>query len=271
MIDAPSPLLSEAQAWSALLALRSGRDPGGALRRGPGGRWVAAAAPSPDARRLLALFLPILGAGDRPLVVAHLAQSLDGRIATDSGASQWITGPEDITHCHRLRAACDAVLVGAETAVLDNPRLTVRTVEGPDPLRVVLDPRRRLRADCALCDGSSPTAVLSAGAGPDRLGRARVLRLPERDGAIAPRDIIEALAGLGVRRLYIEGGGLTVSSFLRAGCVDRLHLCVAPMLLGSGRPAISLPGLRSLSEAMRPETACYRLGADMLFDCAITP
>ncbi|MEO0604067.1 MAG: RibD family protein, partial [Myxococcota bacterium] len=100
----------------------------------------------PDNDELVDLYRPVLEPEppDRPYVVAHLAQSLDGCIALPAGESQWISGHEDLVHTHRLRALCDAVLVGARTVVHDDPQLTVRHVEGPHPLRVVLDPNGRL-------------------------------------------------------------------------------------------------------------------------------
>jgi len=93
------------------------------------------------------LYLPICSATrERPLTLGHLGQSLDGFIATHAGDSRWVTGEQNMLHMHRLRALCDAVMVGAGTVAIDDPQLTTRLVEGPNPLRVVIDPDRRLTA-----------------------------------------------------------------------------------------------------------------------------
>jgi diaminohydroxyphosphoribosylaminopyrimidine deaminase/5-amino-6-(5-phosphoribosylamino)uracil reductase len=256
--------LTSSDAWRSLLALRAGQ-PQDTFLLLPGG-WRLLRPLDAEAAQLVALMMPALAApADRPYVIAHLAQSLDGRIATSSGASQWITGPEDLTHCHRLRAICDAVLVGAETAALDRPRLTVRRVEGPQPLRVVLDPGLRLPAEGPLFSGAQTLRICTLGA-PGCEGPG-VLALPaEEDGNIPPAAILEALHARGVARLYIEGGGVTVSSFLRDGLLDRLHVAVAPVLIGSGRPSLQLPQIDSLAGTLRPAVARYPIGADTLFD-----
>src|SRR5213083_1641814 len=113
--------------------------------------WVPEAgwqmAPSSDAARhaVIDLYLPICSAtAARPITVGHLGQSLDGFIATHAGESRWVTGPENMVHMHRMRALCDAVIVGAGTVAADDPQLTTRLVDGPNPIRVVLDPTRRL-------------------------------------------------------------------------------------------------------------------------------
>lgn len=221
--------------------------------------------PAPAA---LSMYLPLLTVpAHRPLVFAHLAQSLDGRIALDAGASQWLSGPADLDHTHRLRALADAVLVGASTVALDNPRLTVRRVPGRNPLRLVIDPMLRLSPDHTVFQSdAAPTLVICRADAPGD-APAEVLRLPVRDGALCPRDICAALWARGVRRLMIEGGGVTVSRFLSAGRLDRLHLVVAPVVLGQGRPSLRLEAITSLDEATRPKVTRHALGVDTLFDC----
>ena len=110
--------------------------------------WLDAAGDCDDGGAMVDLYLPICSATPaKPITVGHLGESLDGFIATHTGDSRWVTGPANVVHMHRLRALCDAVIVGAGTVAADNPRLTTRLVEGPNPLRVVLDPGRRLPAD----------------------------------------------------------------------------------------------------------------------------
>ena len=238
---------------------------------------------SPADAGLSPLYGPLLTGGrpgDRPgdrqsdrLVLGRIAQSLDGRIATTSGASRWISGPEDIAHTHRLRALFDAVVVGARTVRADDPKLTTRAVEGPSPVRVVLDPRRRLDARFQVFQDGPETLVLCAedAPGPDRLGHAHIVPLPHAGDALCPDAILATLAARGLHRVFVEGGGVTVSRFLAAGALDRLHVTIAPLLLGEGVPAFCLPPAASLAEAPRFDWTVHRLGADVLLDIRLPP
>ena len=230
----------------------------------------------PPSGALGALFGPLLApprAADGCMVVGRLAQTLDGRIATASGSSQWIGGEGDILHTHRLRALCDAVVVGAGTVRQDDPRLTTRECAGPHPVRVVLDTDRRLSGEYRLFREGPPTLLLAAedAAGSDRLGIAEVVRLP-RDPAQGGLDIpaiLGALAARGLRRIFVEGGGVTVSRFLAAGCIDRLHVTVAPVLLGSGIPAFTLPEAARIADGLRFAWTVHAMPPDVLFDIAL--
>lgn len=225
-------------------------------------------------QQLIDLYLPLCLQG-QSWVLAHLGQSLDGHIALESGASRYVTGQENLIHVHRLRALCDAVLVGANTVECDNPQLTTRLVQGPSPVRVVLDPTLRVSAERALFhDRAAETWVLCA------RGRAAARRFPvgveviELDcdvRELSPSLVVEVLAARGKRWVFVEGGGVTVSHFLRTGALDRLHLTIAPVLLGAGIPGVSLPALSDLALALRPRTRRFHLGQDVLFDCALEP
>lgn len=214
------------------------------------------------------LYLPLRVSAD--LVVAQIGQSLDGRIATESGHSHYVTGPADIRRLHRVRALVDAVVVGAGTVAADNPRLTVRHVEGPNPVRVVLDPHGRLSADRhVFTDAAAKTLVVRraptgrTGLSPDGCD---LLVPANKAGMFEPAVLVVALRGLGYRRILVEGGGATVSRFVQAGVVDRLHVTVAPILIGSGRHGLTLAPITSLDQALRPRTRQFRLGDDVLFD-----
>ena len=223
------------------------------------------------------LFAPLLApptAPDGCVVVGRLAQTLDGRIATLSGSSQWIGGRGDILHTHRLRALCHAVVVGAWTVRHDDPLLTTRECSGPNPVRVVLDTERRLDPDRRVfAEGGPPTLLVCAedATGPDRMGAAEVVRLPRDSvvGGLHLPALLRLLASRGLARVFVEGGGVTVSRFLAAGCLDRLHVTVAPVLLGSGIPAFTLPEAARIADGLRFGWTPHALAPDMLFDIAL--
>lgn len=203
----------------------------------------------------------------RPRVTLKLATSLDGRIATAAGESQWITGEAARTQAHRLRAAHDAVLVGVETVLADDPRLTVRIPghDAPQPLRVVLDSRLRTPPHARLAgDGEAPTLIVSAVAG--EVGRAEVAVVPAGpDGRPTPAAALDLLAARGVARVMIEGGGEVAAAFLRAGLVDAVEWFRAPVLLGGeGRPCVAALSLAALADAPRfRRLAVEPLGDDL--------
>ena len=244
-----------------------------AWRRGAG--WEVRLPPDDPGRPLLDLYLPLCGAtAARPITVAHLGQSLDGFIATHAGESRWVTGEENMRHMHRLRALCDAVIVGPGTVAADDPLLTTRLVTGPNPLRVVLDPSRRLGPDHRVfTDDQAETLYICAASavkpGETRFGRASIACVAGTNDGIDPADVIRLLRARGCARVFIEGGGVTVSRFLQANVLDRLHVTIAPLLIGAGRPAIRLPAPAALGDCHRPTYRVFRMGGDVLFDCDV--
>jgi riboflavin-specific deaminase-like protein len=219
------------------------------------------------------LFGPLRsGAADELVAVAQIGQSLDGRVATATGHSHYINGPAGLAHLHRLRALVDAVVIGVGTALADNPQLTVRRVSGPQPARIVIDPGGRLSAGARLlaADGVRRLVVTGAGARPPLPTGIELIGLPKTDGQIAPAAILAALAEHGFRRVLIEGGADTVSRFLAANCLDRLHVIVAPIILGSGRAGLSLPPIARVDQAKLMPIRLHRLGDDVLFDCDLS-
>ncbi len=205
---------------------------------------------------------------DRPFVIAQLGQSLDGRIATSTGESQWINCDGALDHVHRLRALVDAVVVGVGTAVADNPLLNVRRVEGRSPARVVIDPWGRLPPDshCLRDDGVRRLLVRSVDV--DVPAGCEAIKINARDRKVSPKEIVASLFERGLRRILIEGGSRTISEFIDADALDRLHVLVAPIIIGSGKAGLSLNPVGKLSEARRPRTHVHMLpGGDVLFDC----
>ena len=209
---------------------------------------------------------------DDLVIVGQVGQSLDGRVATATGHSKYINCPAGIEHLHRLRALVDIVVVGVGTALADNPQLTVRQVAGPQPARAVIDPRGRLGANAKVVRRGrrSPSVDYDrrlAGAPPPGV---EIITLPAEDGNIAPSAIAASLAGAGMRRMLIEGGADTVSRFIAARCLDRLHVTVAPVMLGAGGPGIELPPLERADQAHRMPVRVHKIEDDVLFDCDLS-
>jgi riboflavin-specific deaminase-like protein len=218
---------------------------------------------------LLALHRPLIRRmAHGPLTLGQLGQSLDGRIATAGGDSYYVTGEANRTHLHRLRALVDAVVVGAGTVLHDDPQLTVRACAGANPTRVVIDSRGQLSDRHGVFrDGQAPTLVYRGAGSGVPLGDASVIPLALGEGGYDPAWLLADLQARGLRHVLIEGGGVTVSRFLAAGLLDRLHVCVAPLIIGSGRPGVTLPEVASLSEATRPPVRPFAMPPDTLFDC----
>jgi diaminohydroxyphosphoribosylaminopyrimidine deaminase/5-amino-6-(5-phosphoribosylamino)uracil reductase len=206
------------------------------------------------------------GVIDDLVLVGQCGQSIDARIATPSGDSHYINGDAGLDHLHRLRALVDAVVIGVGTAIADNPQLTVRRVLGPNPARAIIDPNGRLplTARALTADGTRRLVVTSPRS-PARLpAGVEIVALAPDNGRLAPAAIACALAERGFRRILIEGGAETVSRFLAAHCLDRLHILVAPIILGAGRPSLTLPPLRRIGDAARLPMRAHALGAHVL-------
>jgi riboflavin-specific deaminase-like protein len=219
------------------------------------------------------IFAPLCrGTVDDLVVVGQIGQSLDGRIATASGHSKYINCPAGIEHLHRLRSLVDIVVVGVGTAIADNPQLTVRRVPGPQPARAVIDPNGRLGSDARLFsnDGSRRLLITVEGTRCSVPDGVEIVALPARDGEIAPSAIVAALARMGMRRILVEGGADTLSRFLIARCLDRMHVTVAPVILGEGGPGIVLPSAERADRVPRMPVRVHKIEDDVLFDCDLS-
>lgn len=197
-------------------------------------------------------------------VVAQSAQSIDGFLATRTGDGAGLSGPADHRHLHQLRGLADAVVVGAQTVVNDDPLLTVRLASGSNPARVVLDPHGRIPVGAAvLARPDAPTLWLT---GPDALSTpetpSHVTRIRLGSGPWSPDDVLRELRIRGLRRVLVEGGGRTVSSFLAANALDRLFLTTVPILLGDGVPGVRVPPVERVADAPRWPTRRFALGDD---------
>lgn len=169
---------------------------------------------------------------DRPLVICHVAQTLDGKIACANGQSKWIGNEENLRHAHRMRALCDAVMIGKNTLEQDQPLLTVRHVDGDDPVKLHLignsmSGNTYLR-ECKVVKGEETTVI-------------------EWDSL---DDLLKSLKAFGIESIYLEGGGKSISYFLHHQSVDLLQIHIAPILLGSGFPSFSFPEVLSINDAL---------------------
>ncbi|WP_435843036.1 bifunctional diaminohydroxyphosphoribosylaminopyrimidine deaminase/5-amino-6-(5-phosphoribosylamino)uracil reductase RibD [Streptomyces lavendulae] len=202
----------------------------------------------------------------RPHVTWKYAATLDGRSAAADGTSRWITSAESRADVHRLRAECDAVLVGGGTLREDDPHLAVRGVEGAtQPLRIALDTHAGLLPTARILDDAAPTLiVVGEDADTRHLPGVEVLRMPLHDGHIGVHDLLGRLYARGVRSLFLEGGPTLAGTFLQAGAVDRVIGYLAPALLGAGPAALAGAGVDTISDAVRLDlTEAVRVGPDL--------
>mgnify|MGYP001823082815 CR=1 FL=1 len=243
--------------WSAIRQLRDGSV-------APDADWT-------DAEHAAwSLYAPIAASrGETPFLLAQVGQSLDGRVATITGDAADISGMEGLKHLHRCRALCDAVVIGVRTALTDDPQLTVRLVPGQSPARVVIDPRGRLPNSARVLADDGVRRIVVQAVDTDRPEGVEVIRLRASERWISPEAIRTALFDAGFGSMLIEGGGVTIAGFLEAGLLNRLHVAVAPLIIGAGPAGLRTAPIAQLSDALRPETSIYGLETDVVFDCAL--
>jgi GTP cyclohydrolase II len=215
---------------------------------------------------------------DRPAVVVKLAQSLDGRIATASGDSRWISSEPERAVSHALRAACDGVMVGANTVQRDDPQLTVRAVAGASPTRIVLDSGLRSSlASTVFSDGGSTLVVTTDGGDEARrtalrdAGVAVEVVDADAEGRVDVHAALRRLRELGLQVVLVEGGATLVTSLLAAGVVDRLIVSTAPIVLGSGVDAVGDLAIARVAEAVKlTGVVTARVGDDVVIAGDVT-
>jgi len=233
------------------------------------------------ARTLLRIYLPCLLGGFRArlngqlFLLAHLAQTLDGRIACKNGHSKWISNEANLRHAHRLRALHDAVMVGARAVESDDPQLTVRHVTGRNPRRVVLNGSGSvLRASRAfqVCEGAGSLFVCQEDAPdlPALNGTNEIVRVAGVDRLFGTDEMARPLVERGLHSIFLEGGGRTVSHFIHAGAIDVLHLHIAPRILGSGINGFDLPEIMHIDEAPQMHMEHFSMDGELLFECRRT-
>ena len=189
---------------------------------------------------LFKIFLPVVCSNKKTQFIAHIAQSLDGFIATDSGESKYISGKDNIEHIHRLRAISDVIIVGANTYIEDKPKLSTRLVEGSNPKIYIFDPKRILKKKKM----SSEINLIT-------------------DMSLIKRELN------GYKTIYVEGGGKTISQFMKKNILNRIHICLCPIILGGGRPSFIQDKYVSINDLKSHVAECYKMGDDVLIDLKI--
>jgi riboflavin-specific deaminase-like protein len=236
----------------------------------PTGETVREAAPR--ALDVTALLGPVTPSDHRPYVVLKYAQTLDGRIATRTGDSKWISGEAERRASHALRAACDAVLVGIGTVIADDPQLTVRLVPGASPLRIVLDTTLRIPSGAQILADPASTLVITT----ERSTRVRRQELRDRSVGVHVVDaappcgvdlnaMLALLREAGVQTLLVEGGAAVITSFLRHRLVDRIIVGIAPTIVGAGTEAVGDLSVVRVSDGLRlTGRSVHTLGDDVV-------
>ncbi|NER84083.1 MAG: RibD family protein [Leptolyngbya sp. SIO1D8] len=185
----------------------------------------------------------------RTITISHFAQSLDGKIATKEGNSKWIGNEENLIHAHRMRALCDAILIGSNTLIYDNPSLTVRNVAGKDPVKVVIGKSNELDFS-KLLENDARVIYITNDKNNCQIGEVETIDTKTCQGVIDCDKILKALYSRGIYSLYIEGGSKTVSNFLINDSIDVVQLHIAPLIMGSGIVNFSLPEIKAINESI---------------------
>ena len=225
------------------------------------GEWSAAE------RAALDLYGPLARRDISALSVGQIGQSIDGRIATANGDVGKVSGPDGLAHLHRMRALVDGVVIGVKTAVHDSPQLTVRLCEGTNPARIVIDPSGRLPNDSPVLQEDGVRRIVIQAAESKRSQGVEVITLAAPGGQFDPAHIIDALRQAGLSNLLIEGGSFTISKFMEAGLLDRLHVAVAPIVIGDGPMGLTVAGSHNnLEDLWSANTRTYALGLETIYD-----
>jgi diaminohydroxyphosphoribosylaminopyrimidine deaminase/5-amino-6-(5-phosphoribosylamino)uracil reductase len=228
-----------------------------------------------ECRALNEVYLKYTAAGV-PYITVKWAQTLDGKIATAGGDSKWISSPESLKLAHRLRATHDAILVGVNTVLKDDPELTTRLVKGRNPVRVILDSNLRIPLDSKVLSNQAAAKTLVAAtpaAPPEKLSALKKLGIevlttpPDSDGRVDLKALLKALAQRQISSLLVEGGAETITSFLRLGLADKVIAIIAPKLMGSGTAVLADLNITDLSQSLKLTfTRVYRSGVDMVVE-----
>jgi riboflavin-specific deaminase-like protein len=214
-----------------------------------------------------------------PYVTLKWAQTLDGRIAAADGSTTRISSPPSLKLAHKLRATNDAILVGVNTVIKDNPELTTRLVKGRNPLRVILDSTLRIPLDSQVLQNQDKAKSLVAAtpradkkklAALKKMGIEVLITPPDKTDRVDLKKLLKALGERDITSLLVEGGAEVITSFLKLGLMDKLVVIIAPRLLGSSTPSVSDLNITDLSKAFKLTfDKVYRSGEDIVVEAVI--
>ncbi len=194
--------------------------------------------------------------------ISHFAQTLDGRISSCSGDSKWIGNEENLIHAHRMRALCSSILVGSKTIESDNPKLNVRMVEGPNPVKVILGGNGQFSRNTYNAINQSTLIFQDSNTTPTPFERIQISKNPDYN----PHEVLDELAKRGIYSVYIEGGSYTTSSFLKEKALDQVQLHFSPRIIGSGNSSFNFEGIDKINEAITFSSGEYiPIGDDIMF------
>lgn len=220
-------------------------------------------------RRIFELYLPYVFLPyfarklKKTFVITHFAQTLDGRIASVSGDSKWIGNQQNLIHSHRMRALMDGIIIGSKTLAMDNPKLTVRHVEGDDPCKILIGGDELDIDEFHLSKGE---IIIFSQNQDNKNQKIQKHRIHKDKNTYRTRDILDILFQSEIYSVYIEGGSFTTSAFLNQGSIDQVQIHFAPIILGSGITGFNFGGVKSLKEGIHFKSFRYRhIGDQMMF------
>ena len=215
-------------------------------------------------KELFDIFLPIILNNKNPYIIGHLAQTLDGFIATHSGESKYISCKANIEHIHRIRAISDVILVGANTVLYDNPMLTTRLVKGNNPMRLILDPKNKIKGTEKVFknpDNNSFKIVSNK-----TKEKKNSFYISASKNGFKSNNLISLFKKLNKRIIFVEGGGYTISNFYKNGILNRLHLCISPVVVGDGKNSFLIEKKKFIKDFKRHKIQYFKMEKDILCD-----
>ena len=232
-----------------------------------------------ECRRLNEVYFKYIQTGI-PFVTLKFAQSLDGRIATATGDSRWISSEPSLKFAHQLRSLHDAVLVGVGTVLKDDPQLTVRLVKGRNPLRLVADSRLRITLNSKILkeqEIAHTVIVATPQADKEKLSSLNQMSIEvlmveaDKDGEVTLKDLLQKLGRRNISSILVEGGATTITSFIRRGLADKVIAIIAPKIMGKGIEAVADLGIREVSHALKLSLdKVYQRGNDLIIEASFS-
>jgi diaminohydroxyphosphoribosylaminopyrimidine deaminase/5-amino-6-(5-phosphoribosylamino)uracil reductase len=200
-----------------------------------------------------------------PFVTIKFAQSIDGRLATKSGDSKWISSQESLKYSHYLRKINDAILVGANTVRNDDPRLTTRLVKGKNPVRIILSPAGRPNPKAKVFSDRAAQTFVATSSGRKSNAGFNLIPVPKTRSGLDLRQLLKKLGKMDITSLLVEGGAETITSFLSQKLVDRIEVCMAPILIGEGINSVGELRIEKVKQALKLKKVSYsKFGRDII-------